>query len=253
MRLQACILALALMVPSVALAYPNGTPHYVTNTGPFCASCHSAAKAEYMPEVPGAFAEREIPENKHYGLVNSPWPPNPYLELTEEQKEAIIEEARYIDSNAGVTIKAPSRVKAGEVIKVTVKAVGGNGPAIGVMLVDRPLRYQARPPSADGWLITGEPEIRGQDGKLQKKWLDKRHQGRRNLNFALVMDQKYDRAKGNFPSAEVTYTLKAPLQPGSYNLTAALLYGTENTNKAGFFQRPSGRILFSGELTVVVE
>ena len=41
--------------------------------------------------------------------------------------------------------------------------------------------------------------------------------------------------------------------PGTYSLTAAFLYGTENADKAGFFQRPSGRILFSEEMKVQVE
>jgi len=227
--------------------------HYVTDTGPFCASCHSAAKAEYMPEVPGKYAESETPGQKHYGLVNAMLPPSPYLELSKDQKEAVINEAKLIDRNSSVTIEAPPRAGAGEEIEVTVKATGGNGPVICVMLVDRALRFQARPVSSSGWMIKGEPEVRGRDGKVQSDWLDRRGEGlARNLNFITVTGVEYDPDKKVFPSGQVTWTLRAPTEPGTYTLTAAFLYGTENSETAGYFQRPSGRILFSKEVKVRV-
>lgn len=98
---------------------------------------------------------------KHYGLVRMPSMPSPYLELTEEQKEKIIKEAKAIDANSTVTISAPAKVKRGEEIKVTVKARGGDGPVIGLMLVDKPLRFQARPVQSDGWMIMDEPVVKG--------------------------------------------------------------------------------------------
>jgi hypothetical protein len=52
----------------------------------------------------------------------------------------------------------------------------------------------------------------------------------------MIMDQKYDKEKNLFPSGEITYTLKSPDKPGIHSLTAALFYGTENTEKAGFFR-----------------
>ncbi len=236
-----------ILIPCVSYSYPNGTLMYVTDMSPACASCHSAAKAEYMPELPPDMAKNETPEFKHYGLVRMPSMPSPYLELTGEQKESIIKEAKAVDSNSSVTLSAPSRVKKGEEIKVTVRARGGDGPVICLMLVDRPIQ-------SDGWVIMDEPVVKGQDGKAQTAWLDKRIKGlKRNLNFVTVMDEKYDLDKGIFPSGEVTYTLKAPSMPGTYSLTAAFLYGTENADKAGFFQRPSGRILFSEEMKVQVE
>ncbi len=243
-----------LLAPYVSHAYPNGTLMYVTDMSPACASCHSAAKAEYMPELPPDMAKNETPEFKHYGLVRMPSMPSPYLELTEDQKDSIVKEAKAIDANSSVTLSAPSRVKKGEEIKVMVKARGGDGPVVCIMLVDRPLRVQARPVQSDGWIIMDDPVIKGQDGKTQTAWLDKRIKGlKKNLNFVTVMGEKYDLDKGVFPSGEVTYTLKAPSMPGTYSLTAAFLYGTENADKAGFFQRPSGRILFSEEMKVQVE
>lgn len=246
------ILLITILIPIVSEGYPNGTPFYVTDIGPFCASCHAQNKIVYTPELPPELSSKEIPESKHYAFIKSI--PSPYAELTMEQKEAIIKEAQFIDANSSISIIAPSRGKAGEVMKVTVIAKGGNGPVIGVVLVDRPLRNQARPIQAEGWGIIEEPEIKGQDEKVQKSWLNKRIDGlKRNINYVMIMDQKYDKGRNLFPSGEITYTLKAPDKPGTYTLAAALLYGTENTEKAGFFQRPSGRILFSEQININVE
>ncbi|MBI5344585.1 MAG: hypothetical protein HZB83_04500 [Deltaproteobacteria bacterium] len=253
-KTHAMLMSLALLIPAAALAYPNGTPMYATDTGPFCASCHSAAKTEYIPELPPDVAEKETPEFKHYGLIRSNLPISPYNELTAGQKENIIKTAKLIDSNSTVSLSAPSKVKTGEPIKVTVKARGGNGPSICVMLVDRALRFQSRPVSADGWSIVNEPQIKGQDGTVQSTWLEKRLKGlKSNLNFITAFDQRFDPEKNIYPATEVTYTLKAPSVKGTYTLAAAFLYGTENTEKAGFFQRPSGRILFSDEMKIEVE
>jgi len=242
------------LIPEISFSYPNGTPLYVTDMAPFCASCHSSARSEYTPELPADFSRREIAENKHYALIRTQSMPSPYMELTNEQKEGIIREAQMIDSTSSVSVDAPSKVKAGEIITVRVSVKGGNGPVIGVMLVDRHFRNQARPITSDGWIIVEEPEIKGQDGKVQKTWLNKRIEGlKKNINYVMIMDQKFDKEKLLFPSGEITYLLKAPNKPGIYSLTAAFLYGTENTDKAGFFQRPSGRILFSDEMKIKVE
>lgn len=181
--------------------------------------------------------------------------PSPYVELSEGDKERVIKEAKEIDSNSKVSISASeTKVKAGGEIKVTVNAKGGNGPVICVMLVDRALRFQSRPVASDGWRIAGEPEVKGQDGRPQKAWLERRLKGvPRNLNFIMIENQKFDLEKNIFPEASVTYTLKAPQTPGVYTLAAAFLYGTENAVKAAFFQRPSGRILFSDELNIQAE
>ncbi|MBI1910760.1 MAG: hypothetical protein HYS21_02030 [Deltaproteobacteria bacterium] len=254
MKKKLSMLVAAFLAPSIAFGYPNGTPNYVTDAAPFCASCHSAVKAEYMPELPAAVAAKETPDNKHYGLIRLPSQPSPYIELTDEQKEKLINAAKTIDSNSTVTITAPQKARPGEEIKVTVKVKGGNGPVICVMLVDKPLRFQSRPVSSSGWMITGEPDVRGQDGKVQTLWLDRRAKDlQRNLNYVAIENQRFDMDKNIYPEGTVTYTLKAPNRPGVYSVTAAFLYGTENTDRAGFFQRPSGRILFSNEVGVRVE
>lgn len=244
---------LVLPLPVIVQAYPNGPTHYVTDMLPACASCHAVRDKRTMPEVPEAYAESELAENKHYGSVRAQLPPSPYLELTQEEKERIIQEAQQIDDNATVTISGPAEVIQGTRLTVTIKARGGNGPAIGLMLVDKPYRYQARPVTADGWQIIETPQVKGQGGKAQTTWLDKRIEGTpRNLGFILVLDQRYDAEKGVFPEGEITYTLIAPVKPGDYTLTAAFLYGTENATKAGFFQRPSGRLMFSEPLKIRV-
>lgn len=246
--------ALSLVLPSIAAAYPNGTPMYVTDAAPFCASCHSAAKAQYMPELPAEAARKETPEFKHYALVKMPAMPSPYAELTVAQKERLIKNAQQIDSRSSVTVSAPPKAKSGQTITVTVKAAGGNGPAIGIMLVDGALRFQSSPISASGWMIVGEPEVRGQGGKIQTEWLDRRLKGlSRAINYVNIEGQAFDPSKEIYPEATVVYTLRAPSQPGVYVIAAAFLYGTENAESAGFFQRPSGRILFSEEVGVKVE
>ena len=245
---------LFMLVPAIALAYPNGTQQYVTDTGPFCASCHSVARAEYMPELPSDTARREVAEIKHYGLVRMPSPPSPYMELTVEEKEELIRKAKLIDANSTVTLSAPVKLKAGQEASITVKARGGNGPVICVMLVDGASRFQARPVASTGWLILGAPEVRGQDGLPQTAWLDKRVEGTaKNLNFITITGQKFDLEKKLFPEGTVTYRVKAPSAAGVYKMAAAFLYGTENAVNSSFFQRPSGRILFSSEVTIEVE
>lgn len=254
MKRSVFLISLLMLIPCLSYSYPGGTLMYVTDMLPACASCHSAAKAEYMPELPPDMAKNETAEYKHYGLVRAPMPPSPYMELNNEQKERIIKEAKAIDENSSVSLIGPSRVKTGENLKVTINVKGGDGPVICIMLVDKPLRFQARPATSEGWAIVDEPVVKGQDGKVQKAWLDKRIKGlKRNISFVIIMDEKFDLERGLFPSGEISYTLKAPSTPGSYSLTAAFLYGTENTEKAGFFQRPSGRILFSDEMRVQVE
>lgn len=248
------VFLLAMLAPAGVLAYPNGTPNYVTDTGPFCASCHSTAKVEYMSELPADMARREVADAKHYGLARMSAPPSPYAELNDAQKEELIRIAKLVDSNSSITLSVPQKVKAGQEVSVTVKARGGNGPAIGIMLVDRASRFQARPVSSSGWLITGAPEVIGQDGKPQTGWLDKRGEGTgKNLNYIMIENETFDPDKKLFPEGTVTFKVKAPQAPGVYTMAAAFLYGTENAVNSAFFQRPSGRILFSHEVRVEVQ
>lgn len=252
MKKSLLMLAALAFFPATAFSYPNGTPAYVTDAAPFCASCHSVLDARLMPEMPEKDAQKELAENKHYGAVMAS-APSPYAELGAQQKEAIIKEAKFIDSNSSVTITAPGKARPNETIRASVKVKGGNGPAIGVMLIDRPLRFQSRPANSAGWAITGPPQVKGQNGQIQRDWLDKRIDWLpENLNYIIIFGQEYDPLRDIFPSGEVIYMLRAPSEPGTYPLAAAFLYGTENTDKAGFFQRPSGRIIVSDEIKVEV-
>ena len=161
------------------------------------------------------------------------------------------------DSPTAAAVRAP-----GGTITVTVTTKGGIGPVIGVMLVDEPLRYQARPLQGTGWFIVAAPEIVGADGIPQRKWLERRiNKHETNLNFALVYDIASDPAKNMYATARVSYVLKAPSTPGDYPMTAAFLYGTGDANemKSGKYEdppgggtAPSGRIQFSNTLTVRV-
>ena len=130
------------------------------------------------------------------------------------------------------------------------------------MLVDEPLRYQARPIQGAGWYIVEAPEVTGPNGP-QTTWLDRRHnQQATNLNFALVYEVLADPERDAYPMAKVTYKLRAPQDPGEYSITAAFLYGTaegdemktgEYVNPPGGLVAPSGRVRFSDVAKVRVQ
>jgi hypothetical protein len=132
---------------------------------------------------------------------------------------------------------------------------------LGVFLVDLPLRFQARPIAGDGWYVVGKPRVMGADGKEQSWWLDKRVNEKKNLSSVLVQ-AKADVEKKVLPTTKVTWTLRAPIDPGTYTITAAFLYGTEDPDelKTGKLEEPpggrsgpSGRINFSEPVTVTVK
>jgi hypothetical protein len=242
-----------LMVFGVAAtsgAYPNGTPHYVTDLVPACASCHSVLDPATMPEMPPDMADMELASNKHIVAIQRGLFPM-YSELTSEQKASLIEKVQALDREASVELIVPTRVNRGEEFEAMVKYTGGNGPVVGVMLLDRALRYQARPVQAKGWSIisaTAQTSTGGDASEWFARRLDK---GEGNLNFILIPANRS--AGGPAPSGTAAFRLKAPRDPGDYSMAVAFLYGTENTDRAGFFQRPSGRVRFSKELTVSVK
>src|SRR5207253_8580837 len=91
---------------------------------------------------------------------------------------------------------------------------------VGVFLVDTDLRFQARPLQGDGWVIVGAPKVWGSDGQEQTKWVDGRAPGlRKNLNSALIFDQKSDLAAKKFAEGKVVWTVKAPQEPGDRKST----------------------------------
>lgn len=126
------------------------------------------------------------------------------------------------------------------------------------MLVDNDLRYQGRAISGDGWFIVGEPKVWGPDGKEQTRWLERRGPGlRKNLNFVVIFDMKSDLAAKTFPEGKVTWTLRAPQEPGTYTMAVVFYYGSEKSSPVGRVERaaavlprggfagPSGHMLFS--------
>ncbi|HWP49542.1 MAG TPA: hypothetical protein VNM22_20455 [Candidatus Limnocylindrales bacterium] len=235
--------------------YPKGPVQYVTNAGPFCASCHSVADPEYLRDLPPEKIPEQLIEYKHYKAIRDG--KGPYEQVSPEDRARLLEDVRMVDINAKVSLQAPPSAKPGETIKVMVTTQGGAGPVIGIMLVDINLRDQASPVSATGWEILEAPQVIGPDGKSQTWWLEKRlPELKRNINFILVNGIKSDLAEKKFPEARVIYTLKAPQTPGEYTLTAAFLYGTEKASQIGLkggILGPSGRILFSEVIKVRVE
>jgi hypothetical protein len=240
-------------------AYPTGPQLFVTDLTPNCATCHSMLKAEYTPERPADFSTGELPTNKHYKALESA--DKDYKLVPEDKRKALLDLVTWVDANSSVTLKAPTTAKPGQTIEVTVETSGGLGPVVGVMLVDEPLRFQSRPIASDGWYVVGKPKVVGADGKEQTWWLDKRVNEKKNLSFVLVQAQA-DLEKKLLPTTKVTWSLRAPIDPGTYTITAAFLYGTEEPDemKTGKLQNPpggrsgpSGRIAFTEPVKVAVK
>jgi hypothetical protein len=243
----------------MAAAWPNGPQQFVTDLAPNCATCHSMLKAEYTPERPPDFSTGELPSNKHYKALESA--DKDYKLIPEDKRKAILDLVMWVDANSGVSLKAPTTAKPGQTIEVMVETSGGIGPVVGVFLVDLPIRFQARPIASDGWYVVGKPKVIGADGKEQTWWLDKRVNEKKNLSFVLVQ-AKADLEKKLLPTTKVTWNLRVPIDPGTYTITAAFLYGTEEPdemktgkleNPPGGRSGPSGRIAFSEPVTVAVK
>ncbi len=241
--------AAASLLAAAAHAYPNGTPHYVTDLVPACASCHSILDAATMPEAPPERAAAELAENKHLGAVKAGAFPL-YAELTQAQRDALAAAVAAVDREAVVEVHAPASAKLGAEVEVSVRYTGGNGPVVGVMLVDRALRNQARPIQAGGWKILGVT-AKTSEGKDAAEWFSHRVEPKAaDLNILLLPAERATGAPA--PGGTVSFRLRAPHDPGTYPVTAVFLYGTENTDRAGFFQRPSGRTIFSTTAPVAV-
>jgi cytochrome c553 len=255
--------AVMLILPHAAWSYPSFQRlPYVSDAEPFCAVCHASVNESYHPELPAEASKNQVYTTKHYKALEEG--AGAYKTVEPDQRKQLLEQAKKIDEHSSVKLEASApTVTPGGTITVTVTTQGGIGPVIGVMLVDEPLRYQARPIQGNGWFIAAPPEIVGSDGKSQSKWLDRRVNKREtNLNFALVYDITSDPAKNTYANARVSYMLKAPSTPGEYPLTAAFLYGTGEANemKSGKYEdppgggtAPSGRVQFSNTIKVRVQ
>jgi hypothetical protein len=259
MVVGAGLVALLGGLSGTASGYPAGPQLFVTDLAPNCATCHAMAKAEYTPERPADASTGELPANKHYKALESA--DKGYKLVPEDKRKALLELVKWVDENSSISLKVPTTAKPGQTIQAAVETKGGVGPVIGAFLVDLPLRLQARPIAADGWYVAGKPTVVGADGKEQSWWLDKRVNEKKNLSFILVQ-AKADVEKKVLPITKVTWTLRAPVDPGTYTVTAAFLFGTEDPDemKSGKMEEPpggrsgpSGRILFSDPVTVTVK
>ncbi len=247
--------------PETGWSYPAfGRVPYVSDAAPFCAGCHSSTDTAYHPELPAEAAQEQLFTVKHYKALEEGG--RRFQLLDAEERRKLLETAKKIDRNSTVALEAPASAAPGETIAVTVTAKGGIGPQVGIMLVDEPIRYQARPIQGAGWFIVGPPEVIGPNGP-QTTWLDRRYDKKTtNLNFVLIYDVAADPERDAYPTAKVTYRLRAPYDAGEYSITAAFLYGTADPNemKTGKYVRPpggggapSGRIQFSNVAKVRVQ
>ena len=257
-------LALVVTLPHAAWSYASfQRMQQVGDGSPYCATCHASINASYQPEMAAEASQAQAYTTKHYKALEEGTFAG-YKAIEPEQRKQLLEQAKKMDQNSSVQLAASaSTVAPGGNLTVTVNTKGGIGPVVGIMLLDEPLRYQARPIQGTGWFIAGAPEVIGADGKPQSKWLDRRfNKQQTNLNFILVYDIASDPAKDMYATTRVSYVLKAPSTPGEYPITAAFLYGTAEANemKSGKYEdppggngAPSGRIQFSNTVKVRVQ
>ncbi len=258
-----CLVALA---STTASAYPGGTPDYVTDVAPFCASCHSAASEDQLQGMLPAKATAELAANKHLAKIRTPPPDSPYAKLSAPDREALAAEVEKLDAATSVKLTAPATAKAGSEIEVVVETTGGSAPVLGVALVDAISRLQAAPVSARGWIVTGKPVVIGPDGKPQTKFTDGRNPALPpGTSYVNIDGIDSDVAAGKLAKTKTTWKLRAPAQTGKTPLVAVLFYGTERGSPHGAVETPygkqpvggftgnSGRIKFSAVSTVDVQ
>jgi len=244
-------------------AYNGGPLLIVTDLASSCAGCHSSVQKEQVRNAPEAFQSSQWVENKHYKQIEEG--AGPYKEMSPADRARLLADVKAIDAAASAVLAGPTAAKPGQEMTVTATVKGGAGPVIGVFLLDTDLRLQTRAITADGWFIVGAPKVTGPDGQAQTRWTDGRADGLpKNINSALVFSHKSDLEKKAFPESKVTWTLRAPHDPGTYTLYVAFHYGTEKASPVGAVERagtvfprggpagPSGHILFSKPLTVTV-
>lgn len=262
--------ALALLaaggLPSGAGAYPGGTPAFVTDVAPYCASCHSSIEAAQLETVAAPRVQAELSANKHIAKIRNPKQDSPYAKLSEGQREELIQGIERIQAASAVKLVAPASLQAGGVFEVTVTATGGGGPVVGLALVDAAQRWQARPATSAGWQVLEAPRVTGPDGAPQTRFTDGRNPRLApGLTYVNVYGIETDTAAETYSTVSVTYRLRAPTTPGSYPLAAAFLYGTEKGSPHGAvetirgkvplggFGANAGRVQFSDVLQIEVE
>lgn len=224
-------------------AFPGGTPPIVTNASPNCARCHSSASAEQLREIPAPAQAFQLPEKKHYpGILKGE---EDYGKLSEADRGKLLDAIKAVDKNSTVAVNVSSTtVKPGGAMTVSVNTHGGGGPVVGVMLTDNDYRNQSGPIQGEGFVITKAPEIFGMDGKAQTRWFDGRVAGlSKAINYVNIYDVHSDPVAGTYADCKVVYSMRAPMAPGEYTMSAAFLYGTEKSSPLGTVQTPDGRKL----------
>ncbi len=234
-----------LLAPLSARAYPGGTPTYVTDVAPYCASCHSSVSADALAGLPDARVQAELAPNKHLAQLRAPKPDSPYAKLSDAQRAELARGIEAIDAAARVRLVAPPVVAPGQTFEVTVESTGGGGPVLGLALVDAAHRMQARPAASAGWQVVEKPAVRGPDGAPQTRFTDGRNPALApGVSYVNVYDAPAAGGKG--ASATVTWRLRAPSTPGAYPLAAAFFYGTEKGAPHGAVETVQGRAPIGG-------
>ena len=232
-------LTIAAILPAIADAFPGGTPDYQTDIAPFCAGCHSSREEKALAGA-GERAIREVSESKHISLILEGRGAG-YSTLSEIDRKALADQIRALDAASTISLVAPETVARGQTFQLTVRVTGGGGPTIGIGLVDLDHRWYARPATAVGWSVAGPPQIIGADGQPADSWLARRPEAAgRNLTFVSVPGVSSNPVTGEWGSAQVTYTLRAPDRAGPLPIAAAYLYGTEKSTVLGYTTNADG-------------
>jgi hypothetical protein len=237
----------AMLLPGAAPGvhgYAGGPLRNVTDLAPTCAGCHSSYSKDQLRNEPEAFASAQVKETKHYKAIEDGT--GPYQQMAPPDRQKLLADVKLMDELASVTLNAPSTLQPGQEAQITVTVKGGHG-VVGVFLLDTDLRFQARPIQGEGWLIAGPPKVWGGDGQEQTKWVDSRAQGlHKNLNSAIIFDQKTDLAAKKPAEGRVVWAVRAPREPGTYTITAAFHYGAERASSVGTVTTPTGAVLPRG-------
>lgn len=237
------VIAAAAGLTTQLVAYPGGTPRFVTNAAPYCTTCHSSVNADQLKDMAPDAAAGMLPDKHHYAALSAG--DRSYQELAVPDREKLLTAVKAMDANSKVELAvSAAKVKPGGALTATVTTKGGAGPVVGIMLTDNDQRYQSSPVQVEGFLITQDPQVTGPDGKPQTKFLDGREAGlSRGINYVNVQDVKSDPDAGTYAECKVVYTLAAPMTPGEYTISAAFLYGTEKAIALGRKETPDGRVV----------
>ena len=263
LSITVAVLVTAVSISSSSAAAWSGGPVFnVTDLDPKCAFCHSSMSRESLRVEPAGVQNFYFVENRHYRPIEEG--KGPYASMSPADRQKLLADVKAMDEAASVTLSMPETARPGQEVSITATVRGGNE-RVGVALVDTDLKMQARPIQGDGWFIVGPPKVWASDGKEQTRWVDGRAPGlRKNINSAVIVDQKADLAAKRVASGKATWTAKAPSEPGTYTVVAVMFYGTEKASSVGSVTTPagaqprgggfgaSGHIMFSKPTTVTV-